>query len=422
MTDYAMRVNNVSKKFCKRLRYTMLYGALDLTSTFFNVHQNFNRLRTGEFWALKDIDFEVKKGEAVGLIGANGAGKSTMLKLLNGIYMPDNGEIEVYGRVGALIQVGAGFHPMLTGRENIYVNGEILGMKKKFIDKHFDEIVDFSGIEDFIDTPVKHYSSGMFVRLGFAVVAFCQPEILLVDEVLAVGDTKFRRKCLEHLSKLQKQGVTFIIVSHNMQMLEGIALKGIFFDKGNLIHYGNIQDAISEYETLMLSQKIAEEITNFNINASSDSLKIINKWDGYSTDEIEIKYIKLKGQNNEYKKKFCSSDTVTIEAVIDSEISDTVNIRAFFRNIENVTCLGTDKICDITKGRQKIELIFNPIQITTGRYKLVFHIYPASSMTTPYTNGHYGYFDVIKQGSSYEPGKNAPYCWIDPQIKITKLT
>ena len=225
MSDLAIKVDNVSKKFCKRLRYTMLYGGLDLSSTFFGIRQNFNRIRKGEFWALKDIGFEIKKGEAVGLVGANGAGKSTMLKMLNGIYMPDNGTISVYGKIGALIQVGAGFHPMLTGRENIYVNGEILGMSKKYIDQQFDSIVDFSGIEDFIDTPVKHYSSGMYVRLGFAVIAHCKPDILLIDEVLAVGDAKFKRKCLDHLKKLQKQDVTFLIVSHNMQSMQGIAEK-----------------------------------------------------------------------------------------------------------------------------------------------------------------------------------------------------
>ena len=170
--------------------------------------------------------------DAVGLIGANGAGKSTMLKMLNGIYMPDKGHIEMHGKVGALIEVGAGFHPMLTGRENIYINGSILGLKKKELDKKLDSIVDFSGLEEFIDMPVKHYSSGMYVRLGFAIAAHCNPDILLVDEVLAVGDAKFRRKCLDYLLGLQKEGTTFILVSHNMSVIEGIAQKGIVFKKG----------------------------------------------------------------------------------------------------------------------------------------------------------------------------------------------
>ena len=191
--DTVIKVENVSKKYCRSLKHTMMYGMQDIARNSIGLKSCSDTLREGEFWALNDVSFEVKKGETLGIVGANGSGKSTLLKLLNGIFMPDKGRIEINGRVGALIEVGAGFHPMLTGRENIYVNGAILGMSKKEIDKKFDEIVDFADIGDFIDSPVKHYSSGMYVRLGFAIASHADLDILMVDEVLAVGDFRFKK-------------------------------------------------------------------------------------------------------------------------------------------------------------------------------------------------------------------------------------
>ncbi|MCK4325438.1 ABC transporter ATP-binding protein, partial [bacterium] len=185
MNDIAIKVEHVSKKFCKRLRHTMLYGTVDIARSTLGLLPHSGQLRVGEFWAVDDVSFELKRGETLGIIGPNGAGKTTVLKMLNGIFMPDKGKIIIKGRVGALIEVGAGFHPMLTGRENIYINGTILGMSKREIDKKFDDIVNFADIGDFIDSPVKHYSSGMYVRLGFAIAIHCEPDILLVDEVLA---------------------------------------------------------------------------------------------------------------------------------------------------------------------------------------------------------------------------------------------
>ena len=178
-------------------------------------------LRPGEFWAVSDVSFELKRGECLGLIGDNGAGKTTLLKMLNGLIKPDQGRIEMRGRVGALIALGAGFNPILTGRENIYVNGSVLGLTKKEIDAKFDEIVDFSGMEEFIDTPVQSYSSGMQVRLGFAVATAIEPNILLIDEVLAVGDMAFRIKCYNRIGRLQKNAAT-ILVTHDMSYLSTV--------------------------------------------------------------------------------------------------------------------------------------------------------------------------------------------------------
>src|SRR6266498_3986697 len=234
MTNSIVKVKGVSKKYCKSLKHTMSYGIRDIARNAIGMTTNPGKLRDGEFWALNDVSFEIMKGETLGIIGANGSGKSTMLKLLNGIFMPDKGRIEITGRVGALIEVGAGFHPMLTGRENIYVNGAILGMCKKEIDAKMDEIVDFADIGDFIDAPVKHYSSGMYVRLGFAIAAHCEPDILLIDEVLAVGDIDFRMKCVEVIKKFQALGKTIIFVSHEMSTIKKICQRCIWIKEAKI--------------------------------------------------------------------------------------------------------------------------------------------------------------------------------------------
>ena len=201
-----------------------------------------------EFWALKDINFEIKKGEAVGIIGRNGAGKSTLLKILSRITEPSKGRFEINGRVSSLLEVGTGFHPELSGRENIYLNGTILGMKRREIKSKFDEIVAFSGVEKFIDTPVKHYSSGMKVRLAFAVAAHLEPEILIIDEVLAVGDAEFQKKCLGKMDEVSKnEGRTVLFVSHNMGAIDALCSRGITLNDGNVLFIGNVSESISKY-------------------------------------------------------------------------------------------------------------------------------------------------------------------------------
>jgi len=200
-----------------------------------------------EFWALKDISFEVKKGEVVGIIGRNGAGKSTLLKILSRITEPTKGRIYIKGRVSSLLEVGTGFHPELTGRENIYLNGSILGMSKAEIEGKFDEIIEFSGIEKFIDTPVKRYSSGMYVRLAFAVAAYLEPEILIVDEVLAVGDYEFQKKCLGKMEKVASEGRTVLMVSHNMTSVVNLCQRGILLNSGKVVTDGRVTETVQKY-------------------------------------------------------------------------------------------------------------------------------------------------------------------------------
>ena len=198
-------------------------------------------------WALKDVSFEVKEGEVVGIIGRNGAGKSTLLKILSRITEPTSGFVDIHGRAGSLLEVGTGFHRDLTGRENIYLNGAILGMKKTEIERKFDEIVDFSGVERFIDTPVKRYSSGMYVRLAFAVAAHLDPEILIVDEVLAVGDAEFQRKCLGKMENVAKEGRTVLFVSHNVVAVKNLCNKGITLHNGKVAYSGTAEEAADYY-------------------------------------------------------------------------------------------------------------------------------------------------------------------------------
>lgn len=199
------------------------------------------------FWALKDVNFEVQPGEVVGIIGANGAGKSTLLKILSRITDPTAGDVAIRGRVASLLEVGTGFHSELTGRENIYLNGAILGMRRREIDRKFDEIVDFSGIEKFIDTPVKRYSSGMYVRLAFAVAAHLEPEILVVDEVLAVGDVAFQSKCLGKMGDVAISGRTILVVSHNMAVISNLCSRGLLLNAGRLVSSGPIAECIATY-------------------------------------------------------------------------------------------------------------------------------------------------------------------------------
>lgn len=213
-----------------------------------------------DFWALKNINFEITKGERVGIIGRNGAGKSTLLKILSRIVKPTTGRIEYYGRMASLLEVGTGFHGDLTGRENIYLNGSLIGMKKAEIDAKFDAIVDFSEIEQFLDTPVKRYSSGMYVRLGFAIAAYLEPEILIVDEVLAVGDSVFQKKCIDRMTDISRLGNTILFVSHNFSTINSLCNTGILLEKGQVKTQGIVTDVFNHYYQ---TQKITE--TSFDL-------------------------------------------------------------------------------------------------------------------------------------------------------------
>jgi len=258
MSDIAIRAERLAKRYRlgqRAERYRTFRDAItraarsflrQLHSTSGGLRQRENQ-RRDQIWALQDVSFEIRHGEVVGVIGANGAGKTTLLKILSRITEPTEGYAEIHGRVGSLLEVGTGFHPELNGRENIYLNGAILGMRRPEIDRKLDEIVSFAGVEQFLDTPVKHYSTGMYLRLAFAVAAHLEPEILLVDEVLAVGDSGFQRKCLGKMDEVARGGRAVLFVSHNLAALRSLCTRGMVLDHGRLTYLGAIEKAIYEY-------------------------------------------------------------------------------------------------------------------------------------------------------------------------------
>jgi lipopolysaccharide transport system ATP-binding protein len=248
MPDVALAMDGVAKRFRKGELYDSLRDLIPaLAGRMVRGRRSSEGLGEGEFWALRDISLSARRGEALGIIGRNGAGKSTMLKLLAGIMKPTEGTITVHGRLSALIEVGAGFHPDLTGRENIYLNGAILGMSRDEVRRKFDAIVDFSGLEEFIDTPVKRYSSGMFARLGFSVAAHVDPDILIVDEVLSVGDFAFQRKCHDRMTAVLQSGVTVVFVSHNLRAVADLCERTMLLDRGRITAVGPSDRIIHEY-------------------------------------------------------------------------------------------------------------------------------------------------------------------------------
>jgi lipopolysaccharide transport system ATP-binding protein len=245
MSDIAISARGIAKSYI--IRHNASDHVTLAETVLHRVTHPFTRPQKELFWALNDITFDVNRGDVVGIIGRNGAGKSTLLKILSRITKPSKGEINLHGRVGSLLEVGTGFHPELTGRENIFLNGAILGMRKPEIRKHFDAIVDFSGVEQFLDTPVKRYSSGMYVRLAFAVAAHLRSEILVVDEVLAVGDAEFTRKCLGKMHDVAASGRTVLFVSHNMQSVNVLCNKAMYLEKGVCTFSGDVPTAIDHY-------------------------------------------------------------------------------------------------------------------------------------------------------------------------------
>src|SRR5262245_37163271 len=241
---FDVEVNRVSK------RYLIREPSLDNAKS--GVWQKLLRKRS-EFWALKDVSFAISRGEALGIIGHNGAGKSTILKLLSSITAPTSGEIVIDGRLAALIEIGSGFHPELTGRENVYLNGSLLGMRRREISAKLNSIVEFAGVEHFIDTPVKFYSSGMYLRLGFSIAAHLDPEILLLDEVLAVGDAAFQAKCLDRVTELKRAGTTIVFISHNLHAVARLCERTLLLRSGEIVMDGDTSKVIAEYERALFN-------------------------------------------------------------------------------------------------------------------------------------------------------------------------
>lgn len=359
MTDAQIKVENLSKKFCRGLKQSLWYGMQDLGSELLGrPHGGDGELRNDEFWAIKDVNFELKRGECLGLIGANGAGKSSLLKMLNGLLKPDNGRITIHGRVGALIELGSGFNPVLSGRENVYVNGSVLGFTKQEIDWKFNDIAEFADIGEFIDAPVQSYSSGMKVRLGFAVASQMEPDILLIDEVLAVGDVGFRSRCFNAINKIQKNAA-IIFVSHAMPQVARICTEVMLLNKGEVIYQG---------------QDVPKGIEAYYENFESESSMV----SGSGRAEILSTQLSSNGKVEVTGERFTVKylDDLTIELYIRADSSiDTLNVNvAFFdkelRGVAQIYSNNSDFRLLNDKETLRVKVHVDQVNFNPGIYTL----------------------------------------------------
>ncbi len=360
--DTVLRAENIYK------RYRLGLTRVSLPSLAMGVlGRSFRRIppkaaKDNFIWALEDVSFGLERGQSLALIGPNGAGKSTLLKILANITKPTSGRLSTQGRLSALIELGAGFHPDLTGRENIYLNGTILGLKRDEIKRNFDEIVAFSELERFIDTPVKRYSSGMAVRLGFAVAACIRPDILLVDEVLAVGDATFRQKCLQRIGWLTQGGTSIIFVSHSMPMVQAVCQTAIYIKEGRLAHRGQTSDAINMYERDIHEEKARRVGTSRLDQANNASLVEITE-----VEVLPIGAIRLG-------EEFSADESVEIRIHYTARQSaDAVNFAVRILNADGLLCCvmrtNVDKYpISMLEGKGSISLVLEPLQLTGGKY------------------------------------------------------
>ncbi|MEA5620670.1 ABC transporter ATP-binding protein [Cronbergia sp. UHCC 0137] len=352
-SEILVSVQGVSKRFCRSLKKSLWYGLQDIGSEILGRKYE-HELRPDEFWAVNDVSFELRRGECLGLIGRNGAGKTTLLRMLNGLIKPDKGRIEMRGRVGALIALGAGFNPILTGKENIYVNASVLGLSKKEIDNKIDEIIDFAEIGDFIDSPVQTYSSGMQVRLGFAIATALNPDILILDEVLAVGDAAFRFKCYRKIdSLLTKSAVIF--VSHNMPDVQRICNYSMLLSFGQVEYLGEKDKGIVEYQKR---------------NFVTDS-----KGDGFCNVYDPIKSFRI------YSPKIAKFyEPYSLKMIVESNqsVNDFSIIVNFFNPYGEYACNVIKKSSEfgliIHKGKNIWSITIMTLPIKTAKYRLAFHL------------------------------------------------
>ena len=356
--DVLVSVAHASKKFCKSLKKSMRYGLNDLARDVVGLNTNSGSLRPEEFWGVQDIDFELRRGECLGIIGQNGSGKSTLLKMLNGIILPDKGQIGINGKIGALLEVGAGFHPMLTGRENVYINGSILGFKKKEIDEKFDDIVAFAELEHFIDTPVKNYSSGMYVRLGFAIAAQMKPDILLIDEVLAVGDVGFRAKCYSVISEFLKN-TAVVFVSHSMPEIARLCNRIMVLKSGICQYLGSdVSKGIDQY---YLTHDKPRGVVYASPTAELKAVQID------TAEESPIPSIPFNGDLS-----------IKIEAYVDPAVRAPIfHVAVLNQSLHNV-CHCSSKLDDqkarSDDGHYNLKLTIPQLNLKPGRYYLDFAI------------------------------------------------
>ncbi len=365
-SEVILDVDHVWKIYCRNLKRAMWYGVKDLGREVIGMGRDRTQqdLRPGEFFAIKDASFQLNRGECVGLIGPNGAGKSTMLKIINGLVRPDAGEVKIRGNIGALIELGTGFNPILSGRENVYINASVLGMAKPEVDQLFDEIVEFAELAHVIDDPVKTYSSGMRVRLGFSVAANLRPNLLIMDEVLAVGDVGFRMKCFAHLRKLVDDGVSIILVTHAVSMLKRVANRAIVFGRGKITHDGDLDTGIAVYEEMM---SVHQEKIDDRRNPKEQLARIES-----------VTPVDVSGEN---QKEFNTDEQVNVQITIHCmEPIKNARIIAALASpihgvISSVSSAQNDFPLNLHTGENVITLTYRNIPLLVGAYHFNVSLY-----------------------------------------------
>ena len=387
--EVLIRATDVGKIFCRDLKKSLFYGLCDMFSELLpfqekkGLGEHLRELRLGEFWANHGITFEVRRGECLGLIGHNGAGKTTLLKMLNGLIKPDAGSIEIHGRVGAIIALGAGFNPILTGRENVYVNGSLLGLSKKELDLKVEEIIDFAEIREFIDSPVQSYSSGMQMRLGFAIATAIEPDILILDEVLAVGDVRFRTKCLMRISTLLEKAAV-IFVSHSEEQLKRICNRGLLLEQGRVMSSGPVDECLDAYR---LSSKILPIPETAYLNDSITDAEIICDHLSHRSGEDFLLKIKLFSKTDHK----LSINVISIWDASGGSIAAT-DLTEFFNHV----CLGDTSY----------EVCIKSLSLKPGQYRFFWEAVESKNAQTiirklfPFSITIYG---SITHWSSYTP-------------------
>jgi lipopolysaccharide transport system ATP-binding protein len=380
-----LEVQNLSKRYCRGLRRSLMYGVLDVGKELVGVGQAARELRAGEFWALKDVSFSVARGESVGLIGHNGAGKTTILKLINGLIKPNGGRISVHGSVRALIALGAGFNPVLTGRENVKVACAVLGYTEREMDERFEEILAFSELGIAIDAPVQTYSSGMVARLGFAVAIHTQPELLLVDEVLAVGDLNFAIKCYRRIADLRARGVSFIIVNHNPYAIRSNCDRAVWIEGGEVQQIGDANAVCDAYEAYV-AREDAGAVQQAYLDPCVSGVRVEGPVELQSGAPARIAF------------------SFTTSRAIENAIVSVALFNITGQNV--VTTVSTDTVGAIrlAPGAHRMEVAFPGLPLASGRYRvgIVLAEREMNNQLAALVNCHQ--FDLRAQGNRYAVG------------------
>ena len=369
--DIVVSIDNVSKKFCRHLKRSLFYGIQDIAAELTR-RQRPQTLRSQEFWALQNVSFQLRRGEAVGLVGSNGAGKSTLLRIISGLINPDTGTVTIRGRVAPLIALGAGFNPILTGRENIYANMSILGLSVQQIRQKFDDVVDFAEIWDAIDAPVQTYSSGMAARLGFACAIYVEPEILLIDEVLAVGDIKFRMKCYKRLAEQRKKGTAFILVSHSSHNILNICESAVYLNRGKLITVGESETVINKYES---------DLGLNGVESARGILKLPPK-PRHQSMGIDITALSFKDRDNNTLECLTSGQSASLSVECQAYIAvDNANLGVKIRALSGgndmvlyLTSASDNCLFNIKPGKIELQLQLAHLGLIPGVYNAKIYL------------------------------------------------